>query len=70
MNRQTKNEKLKLNQLPNGQYAPRNLYENSNHNENSSMKTQNSKWHGNNAIMGDDECLRQGLYLQAQERAW
>ena len=27
----------------------------------SELKTQ--KWHDNNAIVGDDECLRQGLYL-------
>ena len=27
------------------------------------MKAQISNQHGNNAIMGDDECLRQGLYL-------
>ena len=38
-----------------------------NHYENTSMKTtmraQISNQHGNNAIRGDDECLRQGLYL-------
>ena len=65
MNNQTNNAKCKLNQLPNGQYAPGNLYENQTTMKNLSMRTQNSKWHGNNAIMGDDECLRQDLYLQA-----
>ena len=53
----------KLNQLPNSYHAPRNLYEIQTTMQALSIKTQNSKWHGNNAIMGDDKCLRQDLYL-------
>ena len=35
-----------------------------------SMKTLDTKQHGNNAMRECVNCLRQGLYLQAQERAW
>ena len=45
------------NKLPRVSMQPRNNY------ESSSMKTQNSKWHDKNAIMGDVKCLRQDLYL-------
>ena len=78
---QMNNANAKLNQLPNGQYASKNhhenYYESSNQHANSTtmkaqtmMQAQISNQHDDNAIMGDDECLRQGLYLQDQERAW
>ena len=42
---------------------PRNHYKNSTMQAKTTMKAQISNQHDKNAIMGDDECLRQGLYL-------